>query len=127
MAKRIDDYKNLGIDQAICDQHGVFMMNDMTISKVEIISQDSAIVHVENIDNLNELLDEFRFYAEHITNFYNDKHELLKKYPHKNLMEVDILTLQPSQFFVSEEKVNTVSSFVNTSKDVVVPIIRNHG
>lgn len=124
MAKRIDDYKNLDINQNICNQHGVFRMNDNTLATVEIISQDSAVVQLENNECLNELIEEFRFYAEHITHFYNKKLELLKEFPHKNLIEIDIFELQPSQFFVNEDKVNAVSSFVNSSKDVVIPIIK---
>lgn len=124
MAKRIDDYKNLDINQNICNQHGVFRMNDNTLATVEIISQDSAVVQLENTDCLNELIEEFRFYAEHITHFYNTKFELLKEFPHKNLIEIDIFELQPSQFFVNEDKVNVVSSFVNSSKDVVIPIMK---
>ncbi|MPN55585.1 hypothetical protein SDC9_203269 [bioreactor metagenome] len=49
---------------------------------------------------------------------------MLKEFPHKNLIEIDIFELQPSQFFVNEDKVNAVSSFVNSSKDVVIPIIK---
>lgn len=124
MAKRIDDYKNLDINQNICNQHGVFRMNDNTLATVEIISQDSAVIQLENNECLNELIEEFRFYAEHITHFYNKKLELLKEFPHKNLIEIDIFELQPSQFFVNEDKVNAVSSFVNSSKDVVIPIIK---
>ncbi len=124
MAKRIDGYKNLDINQNICNQHGVFRMNDNTLATVEIISQDSAVVQLENNECLNELIEEFRFYAEHITHFYNKKLELLKEFPHKNLIEIDIFELQPSQFFVNEDKVNAVSSFVNSSKDVVIPIIK---
>lgn len=124
MAKRIDDYKNLDINQNICNQHGVFRMNDNTLATVEIISQDSAVVQLENNECLNELIEEFRFYAEHITHFYNKKLELLKEFPHKNLIEIDIFELQPSQFFVNEDKVNAVTSFVNSSKDVVIPIIK---
>lgn len=124
MAKRIDDYKNLDINQNICNQHGVFRMNDNTLATVEIISQDSAVVQLENNECLNELIEEFRFYAEHITHFYNKKLELLKEFPHKNLIEIDIFELQPSQFFVNEDKVNAVASFVNSSKDVVIPIIK---
>ncbi|MFV0551156.1 MAG: hypothetical protein ACK5L6_04415 [Anaerorhabdus sp.] len=124
MAKRIDDYKNLDINQNICNQHGVFRMNDNTLATVEIISQDSAVVQLENAECLTELIEEFRFYAEHITRFYNTKFELLKEFPHKNLIEIDIFELQPSQFFVNEDKVNAVSSFVNSSKDVIIPIIK---
>lgn len=124
MAKRIDDYKNLDINQNICNQHGVFRMNDNTLATVEIISQDSAVVQLENNECLNELIEEFRFYAEHITHFYNKKLELLKEFPHKNLIEIDIFELQPSQFFVNKDKVNAVSSFVNSNKDVVIPIIK---
>lgn len=124
MAKRIDDYKNLDINQRICNQHGIFRMNDNTLATVEIISQDSAVVDIENNECLNELIEEFRFYAEHITRFYNTKLELLKEFTSKKLIEIDIFELQPSQFFVNEDKVNAVSSFVNSSKDIVIPIIK---
>lgn len=127
MAKRIDDYKNLNINQTICNQHGAFMMDDKSLATVEIISQDSAIVQMDNVDYLDELLDEFRFYAEHITIFYNAKKELLKEFPHKELKEVELLSLQPSQFFVSDDKVNSVSSFISSSKDIVIPIVKNSG
>lgn len=124
MAKRIDNFENLNIDKNICDQHGVFMMHDNTIATVEIISKDSAVVTMDKISDINELIEEFRFYAEHITKFYNSKNELIKEFPSLELKEINIDDLQPSQFFIDKEKLSAVSSFVNDKNDLIIPTLR---
>lgn len=60
---------------------------------------------LENSALLEEVIQEFRFYSHHITQFLNEQHQLVKKFPSVELTLVEINDLQPSQFYVNQEKI----------------------
>ena len=76
--QRINAYDDVRFSERVLKQHGAFVINDELLCEVEIIGTCEAIVHGAVEEFYNEIIDEFRFYAEHICRFYNEKNELIK-------------------------------------------------
>ncbi len=121
---RINSYNDPRFAQNVLLQHGAFLADDEPCS-FEIIGRDSAVLCCPTRfcqQEIDELLDEFRFYAEHITTFYNKEGVLLRNYPPVALFSVELSQLQPSQFYVDEDKLAAISSFVKSGEDVIIPL-----
>ena len=70
----------------------------------------------------HELIEYFRFHAPHVIFFYDTDGKLIKEYPHPDLVKIEIEKIQPSQFYIDEEKVEACkcsikggATFVKTS------------
>lgn len=48
--------------------------------------------------------------------------EISKAVPGLNKISIDLCKIQPSQFYVSREKVNAMEEFINRETDVIIPI-----
>lgn len=121
---RIDDLHDGHFRKAVLKQHGAFLV-DGAPCEVEIVGERSAVVRSEGEVDLDELIAEFRFFAEHITEFYDECGALLRRLEPVELFEVDVSAIQPSQFYVSEAKLEAVASFVQSGRDVIVPLNRD--
>lgn len=127
MIKRVEWPYDAEVDDDVIQQHGVFMIEDTEICTVKIISQHDAVVSLRDSQYLDALIDEFRYYAEHITTFYDQQMQLLKKFPDIVIHEIDLLALQPSQFYINESKLAAITTFVNNKKDVIIPVNKRNG
>jgi len=125
--QRINAYDDTRFSEKILKQHGAFVINDMILCEVEIVGESEAVIHGEVEAFYDMLIDEFRFYTEHICKFYNEKNELIKKFEPKERFVVALRDIQPSQFYVDEEKIEAVKSFVRESGDIIVPLIKADG
>lgn len=119
--ERIDELHDGRFREAVLKQHGAFLV-DGAPCEVEIIGERSAVIRSEGAIDLDALIAEFRFFAEHITEFYDECGALLRRLEPVELFEVDISAIQPSQFYVSEAKLEAVASFVHSGRDVIVPL-----
>ncbi len=70
------------------------------------------------------LIDEFRFYSEHIVNFYNESMEWIKSFPPKEIFYINIKDIQPSQFFVDMDKVKAIDFFIESEDDICIPLAK---
>lgn len=86
------------------------------------MNDDTAIIGYHDLSNVEPIIDRFRFYAEHITTFLDRKGKLVKRFPGLNKISIDLCKIQPSQFYVSREKVNAIEEFINRETDVIIPI-----
>lgn len=120
--QRIDTYQDPRFRDAVLKQHGAFLIDDTYSCEFRITGSDSAQVFYHDNSNIEEIIDEFRFYAEHITVFYDNQGKLLKSFSPVIPFEISLRDIQPSQFYVDEEKAAAVSSFVRSGRDVVVPL-----
>ena len=70
--ERINSYTDPRFPQETLYQHGAFLV-DGTPCSFRIISGHEAVVEAENLseDDLREAAENFRFYTEHITTFYD--------------------------------------------------------
>jgi hypothetical protein len=119
--QRIDGYEDPRFSQDVLAQHGAFVCDGECFG-FEIIGKNHAIIHSKSIEVPDILIDEFRFYAEHIDCFYNDKGQLIKQFNPVELFAIDLRQIQPSQFFVDEDKVRAVSSFIHSTHELILPL-----
>lgn len=121
--KRIDGYDDGRFPQEALWQHGAFLVDGEPVW-IEIVSECAAIIHGRSCP---ELLDEFRFYAEHITQFFDEQGAPITGFPKIELFDAELSCIQPSQFYVDEEKLRAVQSFVHSGRDVIVPLTEYEG
>lgn len=121
--QRIDSYTDPRFPQEVLYQHGAFLVDGAPWS-FRVISDHEAEVTGEGLNRktLVEAAEDFRFYAQHITTFYNEAGVCLLELPPVERREVEIDLLQPSQFSVDREKCAAVGHFIHTAADIVVPV-----
>ncbi len=121
---RINGYDDTRFPREVLNQHGAFLA-DGVLWAFRIVSDRGAAVTAARPftpGELAELAEEFRFYAEHITDFYDEAGALLLSLPPVERWEADIDALQPSQFSVDEDKCAAVGTFLHTAADLVIPV-----
>lgn len=124
--ERVNDYTDERFEKDVLNQHGAFLIHDRPYS-VKIVSLHTAVITGEDKNLFETVIETFRYYAEHITIFIDDRSNIVKKYPDVKLFQVNLYDIQPSQLFVNENKLEAVSTFVNKSEDVVIPLMENEG
>lgn len=123
---RVNSYTDAQFSQKVLNQHGAFLVGTDPY-EIEIISQTDAIVRGRNPAFYRVVIQEFRFYAEHIVRFWDESHNLIEEYPAVALLEIPIAEIQPSQFYVDESKMQAVRTFVTSEQDLVIPLVRWKG
>ena len=121
--KRIDCYDDKRFAKKVLAQHGAFVINEKVPCSVEIIGQDTALINCDNAEYFDLVINEFLFYAEHIRKFYANG-ELIKELAPLELFDISLADIQPSQFYVDEDKINAVKSFIKSADDIIVPLRR---
>ena len=116
-------------DPQYVSRHTAFWV-DQAIVYFEILNPEQAIIHcnkkiLENSALLEEVIQEFRFYSYHITQFLNEQHQLVKKFPSVELTLVEINDLQPSQFYVNQEKILQCSGWIENLHHLIIPVHPN--
>lgn len=124
--ERVNDYTDERFQKEILNQHGAFLIEESPYS-VKIVSLHKAVISGKDPSLFEKVIETFRYYAEHITVFIDEQGNIVKKYPDVKLFPVNLFDIQPSQLFVNENKLEAVSTFVNTSEDVVIPLMENEG
>ncbi|MDE7043021.1 MAG: hypothetical protein K2P10_09495 [Oscillospiraceae bacterium] len=121
--QRIDSYTDPRFPQEVLYQHGAFLVDGAPWS-FRVISDHEAEVAGEGLtrETLAEAAEDFRFYAQHITTFYDEAGACLLDLPPVERREVPIDSLQPSQFSVDREKCAAVGHFIWSAADVVIPV-----
>lgn len=121
--QRIDSYTDPRFSQEVLYQHGAFLADGAPWA-FRVISGHEAVVSAGEIHEeiLPEVVENFRFYAEHITTFYDEGGRCLLRLPPVERQEVEIDSLQPSQFSVDREKCAAVGHFIHSAADVVIPV-----
>ena len=122
--ERVDGCGDPRFSQEVLRQHGAFVVDGVPWS-FRIVSDRGAVVTAARPfgpEALSEAAEAFRFYAGHITDFYDGNGALLLSLPPVERWEADIDSLQPSQFSVDRDKCAAVDGFLHTAADVVVPV-----
>ena len=123
---RINDLQDGRFREIVLKQHGAFLAGGEPC-EVEIVGSREAKVFCKDPGCIDKLIDQFRYFAEHITVFYDPEGKLLKQFPPAELFEVEIAKIQPSQFYVNAEKLAAVAEFIGAGSDVVVPLMDSDG
>jgi len=124
--ERINDYEDSRFAPEVLRQHGAFLLEDEYPCAFQIVDMRSAVVDFPEGLQIAEVIEEFRFYAGHITRFYDKKGNLLKEYPEAELFDLALEKIQPSQFYVDEDKLAAIESFVEGPEDVIIPVVRGN-
>ena len=121
--QRIDTYTDPRFPQEVLYQHGAFLADGRPWA-FRVVSDHEAVVSAEDLNEaaLAEAVEAFRFYAEHITAFYDEAGTCLLRLPPVARRETDIDALQPTQFSVDREKCAAVGRFIHSAADIVIPV-----
>lgn len=125
--RRVNEYGDKRFRHTVLCQHGAFLVDGQPW-EFEITEPGSAVVFWDGPagqEVLDGVIGEFRSYAGQIVRFYDREGRLLREFPPVPVFEVTLESIQPSQFFVDEDKLRAVADFVHSPRDVVVPVIPN--
>lgn len=121
--ERINTYQDLRFSQTALNQHGCFLA-DGEPYEIEILSGREAVIRGREEGVYPEIIDEFRFFTPHITIFYNEDHSLVQKFPPAEFLTVSLKDIQPSQFYVDNDKVAAIKNFIRSGTDIVIQVCR---
>lgn len=124
--KRINTYEDNRFSKKALYQHGCFIV-DGNPYEIEIISDSEAVVRGEDAAVYPQVIEEFRFYTPHITVFYNTEKQVIQQYPPVQLLTIPLKEIQPSQFFVDEDKIAAVSTFLQRPEDIIIQVTPYNG
>ena len=119
---RINTYEDNRFSTKALLQHGCFLLDGKPY-EVEIISDYEAVINGADQSVYAEIIEEFRFYTPHITRFYNTDGQTVKEYPPAQLLTLCLDHIQPSQFFVDEDKIAAISSFIHKPQDIIIQVL----
>lgn len=120
--KRIDAYDDERFSRKVLCQHGCFLADDMPF-EVEIISDSEAVIRGANSAAYEQIMEQFRFFTPHITCFYDKEGQIVKRYPPAKLLTVRLDQIQPSQFYVDEDKVAAIAGFIHKADDIIIQVL----
>lgn len=121
--QRINTYFDSRFSQTVLNQHGCFLADENPY-EVEILSDCEAVIRGREVAAYPAIIEEFRFYTPHITVFYDETGTVVKEYPPARLLTLELSQIQPSQFYVDEEKVAAVSSFLSSGEDIIIQVLK---
>lgn len=122
--ERVNDYSDSRFRQNVLQQHGAFLVNEVLPYEVEILNQTDAVIHGEEKQFFENVVEEFRFYAGHISRFFDEDGQLLFAFEPVRLIHLPLTSIQPSQFYVDKSKLAAVKSFIQSAEDIVIPVAK---
>lgn len=120
--ERINTYNDPRFSPEARVQHGCYLVGG-TPCEVRIVAQDTAVICGCPTSEITVLIEAFRFNAPHITRFLGADGTRLADLPPVIPFPVALADVQPSQFYVDEEKRAAVASFIHRAEDVIIPVI----
>ena len=123
---RINSYTDARFSKKALLQHGCFLV-DGSPYEVEILSDFEAVVRGRKENTYPDVIESFRFYTPHITKFYDEQNQIIREFPRAELFSLSLHQIQPSQFYVDEEKLEAVSTFIRKADDIVIQVIPYEG
>ena len=101
--------------------HNAYLVDDIPVY-FEFIEKCKAVIHSALSELPKELVEEFRFYNYQVTEFYGENGELLFSYPPIPLTLTEISSLQPSQFYINQAKMQNCEEWVSSADDLLIPV-----
>lgn len=120
--KRVNEYNNILFSQVVLNQRGAFLVDDEPY-EIEIISNDSAVVRGKNSKFFIKIIEEFRYYSPHITNFFDKHNKKIISFEKNIFLNLDINKIQPSQFYIDKDKIKALENFIRTPEDIVIQVV----
>ena len=122
--KRVTEYNNPLFSEIVLKQRGAFLIDEEPY-EIEIISSDSALVRGKNRENFKKLIEYFRYYSPHILNYFDEDDKKIISFEKEPLLILEVDKIQPSQFYIDEDKVNALKGFIKNSKDIVIQVVKS--
>lgn len=119
---RIDSYLDARFSKTALCQHGAYLIGEDPY-EIEITGADTAVVRGKDPTQFEALIETFRFHAPHINRFLDEGGAQIAAHPAPEQIEIAIERIQPSQFYIDEEKLAAIRTFVHKPEDVVVQVI----
>lgn len=104
--------------------HNAYLVDDTPVY-FEFIDKSKVVIHSSLFDLPKELIEEFRFYNYQVTEFYRENGELLFSYEPVPLTLTEISSLQPSQFYINQAKMQSCKEWVMSADDLLIPVYPN--
>lgn len=123
---RINTYDDPRFSTEALRQHGCYLV-DGKPCEVLITAEDSARIACTDRAALPALIEEFLFHAPHITRFVDEQGTLVQAFPPRELLTIPLTDIQPSQFYVDEEKLAAVRSFIRQPEDIIIQVLPHAG
>ena len=121
--QRVNSYTDDRFSRDVLLEHGAFLVDGCRPCAFKIRDDHSADVFFDDYSDIAEIIEEFRFYAEHITVFYDRAGVKIAEFPPVPLKAMPIESIQPSQFYVDSDKVRAISAFISRGQDIIVPVV----
>lgn len=93
----------------------------------EILNREEAILHSTSHYYLTDVIEEFLFYSGFISCIKDLKGNVLYEIAPKKQFKVPLSVIQPSQLYVSQGKMNELSSWIESDEDIIIPVTQLHG
>lgn len=122
--KRVIEYNNPLFSEIVLRQRGAFLIDEEPY-EIEIISSDSALVRGKNRENFKKLIEYFRYYSPHINNYFDEDDKKIISFEKEPLLILEVDKIQPSQFYIDEDKVNALKGFIKNSKDIIIQVVKS--
>lgn len=120
--ERINSYQDTRFSQTALNQHGCFLVDGIPC-EVQIIGRREAVISGQCRDAFREIIDEFRFYAPHITVFYDENHRIIRRFPSEEFVKIPLSDIQPSQFYVDLDKITAIRDFIRNEEDIIIQVL----
>lgn len=124
--QRIDTYDDPRFSRRVLAQHGAFLADGVPY-EVEILDREQAVVRGADSGMFPAVIACFRFYSGHICRFLDENGRLIQAFPPQERFLVKMSDLQPSQFYVDEDKLQAVKSFIRAPEDIIIPVTEWEG
>lgn len=120
---RVDSYYDNRFSQKILNQKGCFLL-DNEFFEVEIISRREAVIRGSDKEKYKYVIERFMYYSPHITKYYDELNNLIIEYPKKEIICIPINKIQPSQFYIDEDKIKAISTFIDKKEDIIIQVMK---
>lgn len=118
----MNGYDDTRFSKKVLFQHGGYLVNGHPC-EIEIIGKETAIVRGSEIKYYPELIEAFLFHAPHISRFIDEEGRILFERSKPEIITLNISDIQPSQFFVDEQKLSAIKTFIKTENDIIIQVL----
>lgn len=124
--ERINSYEDSRFDFEVLAQHGAFLLDEVPVSFL-ILDNQTALVCTDHNGDLGEVINKFRFYTEHIYRFISPDGTIIREFEPKAVFSLNLEQIQPSQFYVDQEKVDALNPIIGDWADIIIPVMEDEG
>lgn len=120
--KRMNTYEDARFSKEVLLQHGGFLVDGVPY-EVKILSEREAVIYGADSSRFPAVIEEFRFYAPHICKFYDVNRAVVAEFSPEKLLDIPLELIQPSQFYVDEEKLAAIRRFIHRPEDIIIQVM----